>query len=90
VIRYCNYFNIAIPVNLHNKILLESAFHKDNKELSYSQRIIIKREEKTRQKYLKKFQEQKKDFILILNGIIRDNKLDIEHTTLSKLLELLH
>lgn len=87
-IKYCNFFNIALPICLHNKILLQAAMPADSQGLTYYQKVQKRIAEKARKKYLIKFQQQKKDFLIFLDGLVKNNNLN-ENSTIKDIITLL-
>jgi len=85
-IEYCNRFEIALPSCLHNRILMHSAVPVDKKGMAWRERYQIERSERRQKKYLVKFQEQRKSFKIILEGIIKENNLH-ESNTIKDLLD---
>lgn len=85
-IEYCNHFGVALPSALHNRILMESAVPQNKDDLRWKDRWKLQRAERKQKKYLEKFQSQKKDFKIILEGLMKNNNLT-EANTIKELIE---
>ncbi len=79
-IDYCSHFDIALPVCLHNRVLIQSAIPSNKDGLRFMERYKIERAERKQKKYLQKFQEHKNGFKIILTGVMRDNNLTEENS----------
>lgn len=79
-IEYCKNFDILIPTSLHNKIIMHTAVPADKSGLRFSERYKIGVSERKQKRYLKKYQEQKKSFKVVLEGIMKENNLQENNT----------
>lgn len=85
-IEYCNFFGIALPSSLHNRILMESAVPTNKDGMTWRERYELQKSERKQKKYLQKFQGQKKDFKIILEGLMKNNNLT-ELNTIKELID---
>lgn len=88
-IEYCKFFNLALPTSLHNRILMQTAMPIDKSNMRWSDRYAIEKSERKQKKYLKELNQHKKSFAMMLNGIIKENKLS-ERDTIGDLLKLIN
>lgn len=74
-IDYCNFFEIAMPTSLHNRVLMQTAIPVEKNGLSWREKMVIRRSERKQYKYLEQAKQQKKSFKIILEGLLKENNL---------------